>query len=81
MTLVYKPEPGSKGAYMQARREAEALAAALRDPATFASVLREHPDAAAGFAEAHAVEVGLVVERIDGALIITAFERSGVVEA
>lgn len=81
MTLVYKPEPGSKGSYMQARREAEALAAALRDPATFAAVLREHPDAATGITEAHATEVGLAVERVDGALIITAYERGSVVEA
>lgn len=81
MTLVYRPEPGEKGSYLQARREAEAMAAALRDPRTFASVLREYPDAATGLTEAHAVEIGLVVERVDGALVITAFERSGVVEA
>lgn len=81
MTLTYKPEPGSKGSYLQARREAEALAHALADPATYASVLREFPDQAAGLAEAHTTEVGLVVERVDGQLIITAFEREGVVEA
>lgn len=75
MTITYKPEEGSKGSYLQARREAEALAAALRDPATFASVLREFPDQAAGFTEAHAVEVGIAVERVEGALVITAFER------
>jgi len=75
VTITYRPEPGQKGSYMQCRREAEALAAALRDPATFASVLREHPDAATGLTEAHAVEVGIVVERVDGALVITAFER------
>lgn len=81
MTLTYRPEAGQRGSYLQARREAEALAAALRDPAMFASVLREYPDAATGLAEAHAVEVGLVVERVDGALTITAYERAGVVEA
>lgn len=81
MTLVYRPEPGSKGSYLQARREAEALAHALADPAMFASVLREYPEAATGLAEPHAVEVGLVVERVDGALVITAFERSTVLEA
>lgn len=81
MTIVYRPEPGCAGSYLQARREAEALAAALRDAATFASVLREYPDQAAGFTEAHAVEVGIAVERVDGALVITAFERDGVVEA
>lgn len=81
MTLVYRPEPGQRGSYLQCRREAEALAAALKDPATFASVLREYPDQATGLTEAHAVEVGLVVERVDGALVITAFERAGVVEA
>lgn len=81
MTLVYRPEEGAKGSYMQARREAEALAAALRDPAMFASVLREYPEQATGITEAHAVEVGIAVERVDGALTITAFERGGVVEA
>lgn len=81
MTLVYRPEEGSKGSYMQCMREAEALVAALRDPAMFASVLREHPDQAAGFTEAHAVEVGIAVERVDGALVITSYERSALLEA
>lgn len=81
MTLVYKPEPGSKGSYMQARREAEALAAALRDPATFASVLREYPDAATGLTEDHGTEVGVAFEVVNGALVATAFEAVATLEA
>ncbi|MFZ3207053.1 MAG: hypothetical protein WA161_24720 [Pseudomonas sp.] len=81
MTIVYKPEPGSKGSYLQARREALALVHALEDPATFAAVLRDQPEAATGLLEPHSVEVGLVVERVDGALVITAFERSALLEA
>lgn len=82
MTLVYRPEEGAKGSYMQCLREAEALAAALRDPAMFASVLREFPEQATGWTETHATEIGIVVERLEGdALVISAFERGGVVEA
>lgn len=78
MTLRYRPPVGSKGSYLQCRREAAALYHALCDPATFAAYLNEGADATVGLCEPHEVEVGISVERIDGELTITAFERDPV---
>lgn len=78
MTLKYSPPPGQKGSYLQARREVAALYHALNDPQTFAIYMCEEPDATLGLCEPHAVEVGIVVERVDGGLVLTAFERDEV---
>lgn len=75
MTLTYRPEPGCKGSALQLKREAEALLHALNDSQTYASILREHPEAATGLTEAHAVEVGVAIEVVQGQLVVTAFER------
>ena len=81
MTLVYRPEPGSKGSALQAKREALALLHALEDPRTYASLLRQHPEQAIGLTEEHAVEVGVTFEVVDGVLIATAFETVATLEA
>lgn len=81
MTVTYKPEPGSKGSALQARREALALLHALEDPATYASLLRQHPEQASGLTEDHGAEVGVCFEVVDGALVATAFEAVASLEA
>lgn len=81
MTITYRPEPGQRGSVLQAKREALALYHSLDDNRTYASLLRQHPDHAAGFTEAHDIEVGVSFEVVDGQLIATAFEREGVVSA
>lgn len=81
MTVRYEPEEGCQGSVLQALRECEALLHALRDQATYASLLRQYPDHAIGITEAHAVEVGVVFEVVDGRLLATAFEREGILEA
>lgn len=75
MTLTYRPEPGSKGSVLQAKREALALYKALDDGRTYASLLRQHPEHATGLCEAHDIEVGVSFEVVGGQLIATAFER------
>lgn len=78
MTLRYMPPVGSKGNWLQARREAKALLAALEDGPSFAAHLQDEPHAVAGMCEPSSVEIGISVERVDGELIITAFERDPV---
>jgi len=81
MTVTYRPPEGERGSILQARREVMALAAALDDPQTFAIYLQEEPDATLGLMEPHGVEVGIVAERVDGGLVLTAYERDTVLEA
>lgn len=81
MTVTYRPPEGQRGNFLQLKREVAALYFALNDPRTFAAFLHDEPDATLGLMETCSVEVGLAVERVDGALIVTAFEREGVVEA
>lgn len=75
MTVQYRPPEGQRGNFMQMKREVAALYFALEDPATFAAFLHDEPDATMGLMEAHAVEVALIVERLDGSLIVSAIER------
>lgn len=81
MTVKYTAPPGEKGSILQARREVAALYHALNDPQTFAIYLTEEPEATMGLCEAHGVEVGIAAERIDGQLVLTAFERESWLQA
>lgn len=81
MTVTYRPPEGERGSILQARREVMALYHALLDPQTTAIYLQEEPDATLGLMEPHGVEVGITAERIDGGLVLTAFERDTVLEA
>lgn len=78
MTVTYRPPEGQRGSILQARREVAALYHALNDPQTFAIYLQEEPEATLGLMEPHGVEVGIVAERVDGGLVLTAFERDPV---
>lgn len=79
MTLRYMPPVDSRGSWLAARRECAALLAALEDGPSFAAYLNEGAAAVIDLCgEPSSVEIGITVERIDGLLIITAFERDPV---
>lgn len=73
--ITYRPRPGCRGNWMEARREAMALLKMLEDPASFAAFLHDEPDATMGLMEPASAEVVLFAERIDGALVLRAEER------
>jgi len=81
MTVTYRPPEGERGSALQAKREALALLHALEDPATYASLLAQHPDHASGLTEDHGAEVGVAFEVVEGQLIATAFEAVATLEA
>lgn len=74
--IQYTPRPGTKGNWLEARRECLALLTMLEDQASFAAFLRLHgAEAVIGLAEDASAEVTLLAERVDGQLVLTAIER------
>lgn len=78
MTIRYTPPVDSRGSWLAARRECKAMLAALEDGPSFAAYLQDDQAVVDLCGEPSSTEIGITVERIDGLLIITAFERDPV---
>lgn len=80
--IQYTPRPGCKGNWNEARRECLALMTMLDDEQSFAAFIALHgADAVTGLCEDASAEVVLLAERVDGGLVLTAYERDTVLEA
>lgn len=74
--ITYRPRPGCKGNWNEARREVLALYMMLNDEQSFAAFIALHgAEATIGLCEDASAEVTLLAERVDGQLILTAIER------
>lgn len=74
--IQYRPRPGCKGNWNEARREVLALYTMLNDEQSFAAFIAMHgADAVTGLCEDASAEVVLLAERVEGQLILTAYER------
>jgi len=80
--ITFKPPAGTKGSWLQAKRECLALLTFLDDPVSFAGYLREYgADAVLGIAGAEPASANVLLTAElsdDGELVLTSEEQPGI---